>query len=65
VQSIRFLVGEARVVNFYKVFDQEIKRHHLVLLKQEKVYFAHSDLVLRHFYYGALALRYLTKVVGV
>ncbi len=26
MQSIRFLVGEARVVNFYKVFDQEINK---------------------------------------
>ncbi len=65
MQSIRFFIGEARVVNFDKVFDQEIKRHHLVLLKQEKVDFAHSDLVLRHFYYGSLSLRYLAKVVGV
>ena len=65
VQSIRLLVGEARIVNFYEVFDQEIKRHHLVLLKQEKVDFAHSDLVLRHFNYRSLSLRYLAKVVGV
>lgn len=65
VQSIRFFISEARVVNFYEVFGQEIKWHHLVLLKQEKVDFAHSDLILRHFYYGSLALRYLAKVLGV
>lgn len=65
VQSIWFFVGEARVVNFDKVFDQEIKRHHLVLLKQEKVDFAHRNLILRHFNYGSLALGYLAKFVGV
>jgi hypothetical protein len=62
MQSIWLFASEARIVYFNEVVDQEIKRHHLVLLKQKEIDFAHSNLILRHFNYGTLALGYLAEI---